>query len=134
MNNKIVLAFLLSSAVLVGCNSTPNIRTAIDKTVAISGQSLILGGSYNEDSEELTLTINGDPLIRSQFPPFTPKLTLKTKYKGLDIVSQCYFGSVLSSEGGMFGKIAGAIQASKASSGDKCEMLINNKSVATLYF
>jgi len=134
MNNKMILSILLGSFVLAGCSSTPTIRTAIDKNYEVSGKNLKFGGSYNEDKKELTIMINGEPTMRQTFAPYSPNLNMKAKYDGLNIASKCYFGSVLSRKGGIFGAVAGIVQSSKSSSGDKCELLVNDKAAETLYF
>ena len=73
-------------------------------------------------------------MMKGAFPPYTPTQNFKANYKELKIASSCYFGSVLGEQGGAFGIIAGAIQASKSSSGDKCELFVDGESVETLYF
>ena len=72
--------------------------------------------------------------MKGSFPPYTPTQNLKSKYRDLKIEGKCYFGSVLGDQGGAFGVIAGIIQSSKSSSGDKCQMFVNNKPMENLYF
>lgn len=100
----------------------------------MSGKKLDFGGSYAPDAKELTLTVNGDPIMRGKFPPFTTNLHLKGKYQNLDINASCSFGTVLSSMGGLTGKIAGAVQAGIGKGGDKCDLGVNGKPTETLYF
>ena len=126
----ITLAF---TAFLAGCAATPPI-IAQEKTVTVSGQTLKFGGKYDVKKKKLELTVNGDALMKGKFPPYTPTQNFKANYKELKIASSCYFGSVLGDQGGAFGVIAGAIQASKSSSGDKCELFVDGESVETLYF
>jgi hypothetical protein len=72
--------------------------------------------------------------MRGTFPPYTPTQNLGGRYKEMEIDGKCYFGSVLGSQGGAFGIIASAVQSSKSSNGDKCEILVDGKAVENLYF
>ena len=131
---KIVLGMACVSvlALVSGCANPP--RVAQNKAVTVSGKKLDFGGSYAPDAKELTLTVNGDPIMRGTFPPFTTNLQLNGKYQNLDINASCSFGTVLSSMGGLTGKIAGAVQAGIGKGGDKCDLGVNGKSAETLYF
>jgi hypothetical protein len=119
-------------ALFSGCATPP--RVAQNKAVEISGKKLDFGGSYAPDGKELTLTVNGDPIMRGRFPPYTTNLHLNGKYQNLDINASCSFGTVLSSMGGMTGMIAGAVQAGIGKGGDKCDLSVNDKPAETLFF
>jgi hypothetical protein len=116
---------------LTGCVS---IRNAQPKTVDIDGQRYEFGGSYNPRGTELTVTVNGDPMLRGSFPPYTPTLRLSGKVKDAEVVAQCYFISLLSSKGGRIGMIAGAVQGGVGKSSDKCDITVNGKTASELYF
>ncbi|MEJ2394045.1 MAG: hypothetical protein P8045_03120 [Candidatus Thiodiazotropha sp.] len=133
MRNPVFLSLLSGGLLLVGCASTPP-KIAQEKTYVAEGVTLVFGGKYDVEHNQLELTVNGDPIMRGSFPPYTPKQNLNAKYQGLRVSGDCYFGSVLSSEGGVFGKVAGAIQSAKSKSADKCDMFVNGKSVESLYF
>ena len=134
MFKKVTVALIaISTSVLVGCGSTPPIQ-AQDKTVSYQGKTLTFGGQYDKSRNELALTVNGDPLMKGRFPPYTPTLNLNADYQELDISSYCYFGSVLSRDGGVFGIVAGAVQSATSKSGDKCEVKIAGEIVEHLYF
>ncbi|AZQ09392.1 hypothetical protein [Shewanella khirikhana] len=120
---------------LAACSSTePAPRVAQEKKVAIDGVDLTFGGSFDERKNLLVLKVNGDPIMQGSFPPYTPTQNLNAKYKDMNIKGNCYFGSVLGKQGGAFGAIAGAIQSSKNSTADKCELVVNGKQVENLYF
>lgn len=127
------LACVTAFALVSGCAATPP-RVAQNKAVDVNGKKLDFGGSYAPDAKELTLTINGDPVMRGSFPPYTTNLHLNSKYQGLDINASCSFGTVISSMGGLTGKIAGAVQAGIGKGGDKCDLAVNGKKTETLYF
>lgn len=133
MRIKTLSTTLFLTAFLTACAATPPI-IAQEKTVTVSGQTLKFGGKFDTEKNKLELSVNGDALMKGKFPPYTPTQNFKANYKELKIASHCYFGSVLGDQGGVFGAIAGAVQASKSSSGDKCELFIDGKSVETLYF
>ncbi|MEL0656970.1 hypothetical protein V6257_18260 [Pseudoalteromonas issachenkonii] len=118
---------------LAGCGSTPPIQ-AQDKTVSYQGKVYVFGGQYDKKLKEIQLTVNGDPLLKGRFPPYTPTLTLASDYQNVNISSYCYFGSVLSSQAGVFGVVAGAIQSSNSKSGDKCDVKIGGETIESLYF
>lgn len=126
------LACVSALSLVSGCATPP--RAAQNKVVDIGGKKLDFGGSYAPDTKELTLTVNGDPVMRGRFPPYTTNLHLNGKYQNLDINASCSFGSVLSSMGGLTGKIAGAVQAGIGKGGDKCDLAVNGKAADTLYF
>ncbi|MEL4427343.1 hypothetical protein AAEH84_16310 [Shewanella indica] len=132
---KLTLASLACAGALqAGCSSTPQPIIAQEKTVEVKGQTLKLGGRYFSDKKKLELTVNGDPIMRGTFPPYTPTQNLGGRYQEMEIDGKCYFGSVLGSQGGAFGIIASAVQSSKSSNGDKCEILVDGKTVENLYF
>jgi hypothetical protein len=115
---------------LSGCAST---KVAQMKTIETGGQKFELGGTYTPAANELVLTINGDPVMRGSFPPYTPTLRLNATYKNQQFAASCYFGSIL---GGGFGKrgiIAGSIQGGLGKSGDKCEITVSHASEALFF-
>ncbi len=131
MKRNLAVASIIT-IVLAGCASAP--RTAQEKTVEVDGKVLTFNGSYNEDRGELTLIVNGEPLMKGRFPPYTPTQNFNANYQDLALRSHCYFGSVLGEQGGAFGVVAGIIQSAKSSSADKCELYVNEKLVEHLYF
>jgi hypothetical protein len=125
------LLFAICAAVaLVGCASP---RVAQIKTVESDGQKFDLSGTYHPNDNDLTLTINGDPVLRGSFPPYTPTLRLNGKYKNQTVSASCYFGTVLGKRGGVAGIVAGSIQGAKGRSGDKCDITVGSATEA-LYF
>lgn len=123
----------LSSLTLAGCGSTPPIQ-AQEKTIAYQGKTYVFGGQYDIKRNEVQLTVNGDPVMKGRFPPYTPTLNLNTSYQEVNVSSYCYFSSVLNEKGGVFGAVAGAIQSSNSKSGDKCDVKIAGETVESLYF
>jgi hypothetical protein len=121
---------LTMAAALTGCAS---IRNAQPKTIEVDGQRYEFGGSYNPRGTELTVTVNGDPMLRGSFPPFTPTLRLTGKVKEAEVVAQCYFSTVLANRAGMVGIVSGAVQSGLGKS-DKCDMTVNGKPAQELYF
>ena len=135
MKTKHLLISLLPLVAFAGCASTPTPPIqAQSKTISYEGKNYELGGQYDTDRNELQLTVNGDPIMKGSFPPYTPTLNLASEYQNLDVSSYCYFGSVLSNQGGVFGAVAGAIQSSNSKSGDKCDIKIAGEKVESLYF
>ncbi len=130
MRSTLVLASL-AAAVLVGCASA---KIAQKKTVEVAGQKLEFGGVFEPNGNNLSLSINGDPVMNGSFPPFTPTLSINARYRGLSVRAECYFGSVLGGKRGVIGIVAGAVQSAHERANDKCEMQVEGKSVETLYF
>ncbi|WP_428775112.1 hypothetical protein [Vibrio sp.] len=128
------LSALSLAVILTGCASDPGPRMAQEKTVEVDGSVLKFGGSYHDKKNVLILTVNGDPIMQGQFPPYTPTQNLNANYKKLAVRSHCYFGSVLGKQGGAFGAIANIVQSAKSSTADKCELYVNDKLVDNLYF
>lgn len=125
-------ASILTAAFALG--ACASIRNAQPKTVDIDGERYEFGGSYNPRGTELTVMVNGDPMLRGSFPPYTPTLRLSGKVKNAEVVAQCYFSSVLNDRGGKFGIIAGAVQSGVGKSADKCDMTVNGKPASELFF
>ena len=123
----------MAAALLSACASPPPPKVAQNKTVDVAGQKFDLGGVYDAGNRRLSLSVNGDPVMAGSFPPYTPTMHLKAPYKGVNFAATCYFGSVLSGHG-MVGIVAGAVQGAKGKSGDKCDMLVGDKVLETLYF
>jgi hypothetical protein len=129
---RIAVSALLPIVVLCGCAAP--VKTAQNKSVEVEGQKLDFGGTYLPRDRELTLTVNGDPVLRGRFPPYTPTQKLTGTYKNLPIAGDCYFGSVLGTSGGITGIVAGAVQGTRGKSADKCDISVNGKPVESLYF
>ena len=129
LGSALVVLFV-ASATLVGCAST---RIAQNKTVEVQGQRFELGGTYSPNSYDLTLTVNGDPVLRGTFAPYLPFLLLNNKYQAQEITARCYFGTILSSQGGTTGAIASTIQGAIGKSGDQCDITVGSASEALFF-
>lgn len=126
-------AITLATGVLLSGCATPQ-KTAIKKTHVAEGRSLVLGGVYLPDAKEVTITVNDDPVLKGRFSPFVPTQNLNGTYKNLQISAHCYFGSVLGSQRGTVGLIAGIVQSAHSKSADKCDVSVNSKPAETLFF
>ncbi|MDB6063434.1 MAG: hypothetical protein JWM78_3537 [Verrucomicrobiaceae bacterium] len=126
-------ALFAAIALLSACTSAPP-REAQQKDIKIDDKSFRFGGSYNDKTNDLKLSINGEPLMQGKFPPFTPTQTFNTTYQDVPFSLHCYFGSVLGHNNGVLGIVAGAIQAAKSSASDKCEILYKDAVKDVLYF
>jgi len=115
---------------LAGCAST---RVAKNKTVEVDGQRFELGGNYDPNSYGLTLIINGEPVFRGTFSTYVPFLLMSSKYQGREITARCYFGTILSSQGGTTGAIASTIQGAIGKSGDQCDVTVGSVSEALFF-
>lgn len=130
MKNASVLLLVLAVAVLTGCAST---KVAQVKTIEVGGQKFDLGGTFSPRENELVLTINGEPIMRGNFPPRTPTLRLNATYKNQPFSASCYFGSILS---GGFGKraiIASSVQGGLGKGGDKCDITAGSATEALFF-
>ncbi|MDQ6627298.1 MAG: hypothetical protein M3Z29_02445 [Pseudomonadota bacterium] len=129
MRSTFLLA--LFAAVLVGCASP---KIAQRKSVEVAGQKIEFGGIFEPRGNNLSLSVNGDPIMNGSFPPYTPTLNMKAQYRGLAISAECYFGSALGGKRGVIGIVAGAVQSAHEKAGDKCDMQVNGQVVEALYF
>ena len=127
---KSMPAIIVMATLASGCAS---IKTAQNKSIEAGGQKFELGGTYDPKGKELTLTINGDPVMRGSFPPYTPTLRLNATYKNQAFHASCYFGSILASRGGVGGIVAGSIQGAKDKSGDKCDITAGSATEALFF-
>ena len=127
------LIVTLSAGLLLNGCATPA-RTAAPKTYEAEGQKLVFGGTYLPREKELTITVNSDPVLRGRFPPYTPTQNLNGTYKNLQISANCYFGSVLGSQGGKLGVVAGIVQSTQNRTADKCDITVNSKPAESLFF
>jgi hypothetical protein len=123
----------LSVIVVAGLGGCASTKVAQMKAIEAGGQKFELGGTYTPAANELILTINGDPVMRGSFPPYTPTLRLNATYKNQTFAASCYFGTIL---GGGFGKrgiIAGSIQGGLGKSGDKCDITAGSATEALFF-
>lgn len=130
---KRVSLLLMSTAAAVALIGCASMRVAQNKTVESEGQKFELGGTYDPRGKDLTLTVNGDPVLRGSFPPYTPTLRLNGKYKNQAVSASCYFGTVLGSRGGVRGIVAGSIQGAKGKSADQCDITVGSASEALFF-
>jgi hypothetical protein len=121
-----------SLTLLTGCANAP--RNALSQQSSIKSMPLTFAGSYMDRGNELTLTVNGEPIMRGSFPPYTPTLNLNGDYKGTPVRAECYFSSVLSKKGGLVGIIASSVQSAYAKTGDSCKMFVKGEQAAILNF
>ncbi len=128
--NTALFVLCVVAMTLVGCAST---RVAQNKTVEVEGKKFELGGAYDPNNYGLTLTINGEPILRGTFAPYLPLLLLSGQYQGQAITARCYFGTILSSKGGTTGAIAGSIQGAIGKSSDQCDVAVGNASEALFF-
>lgn len=135
MNRVITLAVVFIILGLSACAKKPPVKLANEKTGTYEEKQLTFGGKYLVEDKDLVILVNGDAVLSGSFPPFTPKMNLKTDYDGLNIEADCYFGSVLtSSVPGVGGVIAGIVQSQEGVSADKCEIFVQGESAHHLYF
>lgn len=136
MNNILKAActtFVITMA--SGCASKPPIEIANPKRFQSGEQALVFGGEYQIKENQLSISINGDSVMRGRFLPFTPTKRMNANYEGNDVQASCYFGSILSKKlPGVKGMIAGVIQSEKGVSGNTCRILVNGAPAVTLYF
>lgn len=134
MYKLFVISALVSVSFFAGCAAYQP-KVAQEKTVTTKdNQTFVFGGIYNEKKGQLMVSVNGESIMRGITRPLDPTLNLNAEYNNTSVSSFCYLGSVLQSEGGAFGMIAGAVQARKGKSGDTCELKIEGEIVGKLYF
>ncbi len=134
MKTLLLTTIIISSLTIAGCATVQGPRVAQEKNITVNGKAVTIAGQYHDKKNSLEISVNGDPIMRGKFPPYTPKKIIKADFDGSTITSNCYFGSVLGNKGGIFGAVAGAIQSSKSTSSDKCDISVDGKMVETLYF
>jgi hypothetical protein len=123
----------MAVSLMAGCAHKPP-RAAQKKTVQVAGQKMEFGGEYDEENTHLVISVNNERLMSGTFSQYQATLQLKSPYKGMEVSTECYFGSVLGNNHGVLGIVAGAVQAAKGKSGDTCEVLVNGKALEKLYF
>ncbi len=123
----------ISLVVIAGLSGCASTEVAQMKTVEAGGENFEIGGTYTPAGNDLILTINGDPVMRGSFPPYTPTLRLNATYKNQPVTASCYFGTILGGGSGKRGIIAGAIQGGLGKSGDKCDITVGGASEALFF-
>jgi hypothetical protein len=124
---------LITAGLMTACATKPP-RVAQKKTVTVAGQKLEFGGEYDERNTALSITVNSERLMSGTFSSYNATLQLKSPYKGMEVSADCYFGSILGNRRGVFGIVAGAVQAGNGKSGDTCDVLVDGKVLEKLYF
>ena len=128
-----ILALAATTILISACATKPP-RVAQPKVVKVAGVSYEFGGVFDVENNSLVITVNGERLMSGSFYTYNPSLQLKAPYKDKKLSASCYFGSILGSKGGVFGIVAGAVQAGNNKSGDICDISIDDKPVEKLYF
>ncbi len=96
---------------------------------------MAFAGTFEPRPQDLVLTINGDPVLKGTFPPYTPTITLEANYRGSPVRAECYFATNVSSRVGFVGRIiATNVQGAQGKAGDECKLFVDAAQVTTLYF
>jgi hypothetical protein len=118
---------------LAACATPP--RQGFAPAATVKGVAMQFGGSYDASKTDLTLTVNGAPIMRGNFPPYTPTLNLNGNYQGTELRAECYFATILNARTGRIGGIiAGAVQSGQGKVGDECKIISEDKTVVTVNF
>lgn len=89
-----------------------------------------IGGTYDRNRHVVTISVNGDNVLSGRFPPYTPRLDLPGSYEGHRLHAECDF-----TRGVIKHRIAETIyQNVRRNSGNSCQVLVDAKPAATLYF
>ncbi len=132
---RLALSFVAAAALMAGCASPP--KQALAQSATIAGAAASVAGSYDTRSRELTVTVNGEPVMRGSFPPYTPTLNLNGNFKGAPVRAECYFASILnnSARGGLAGRIvANSVQSAQGKTADECKVFSGTTQAAVLNF
>ena len=126
----LALSVLVSLAALNGCAS---VITAPPKQFTPPGDGKkpwTIGGTYDRHRDLVTISVNGDNVLSGRFPPYTPRLNLPGTYEGHRLHAECEF-----TRGIIKHRIAEAVyQNVRRNSGNSCQVLVDAKPAATLYF
>jgi hypothetical protein len=131
---KTGLILLVSALALTACRTPTPVRNALEQEAKGLSKPYKVGGAWDRDNNQLTLTVNGEPALRGGFPPYTPTLNLNGDYRGAATNAECYFASILSARRGLVGIVGGAVQSGQGKTSDTCKVFIEGKEAATLNF
>jgi hypothetical protein len=127
------LAAVAALALLGACASS--VKTAVPQSVQIKDTAMTFGGTYDPRTKDLMLSVNGDPVLRGTFPPYTPTTQLNGSHRGNVIRAECYFASnVNNSVGGIARVVASQVQSARGKAGDECKVFVNGTQATSLYF
>jgi hypothetical protein len=133
-SSTLASAGIATIALLLSACATPP-RQGFAPAATVKGVAMQFGGSYDASNTDLTITVNGAPIMRGNFPPFTPTLNLNGNYQGTELRAECYFATILNARTGRIGGIiAGAVQSGQGKVGDECKIISEDKTVVTVNF
>jgi hypothetical protein len=95
-----------------------------------------IGGIFHRYDKSIAITVNGDSVMKANFPPYTPKLTAWGRYNGEVLSAVCTFATdVISSDGrGRAGIAQMVVQKSAGYTSNTCDVSVNGQLAVTLYF
>lgn len=96
-----------------------------------------IGGVFDKKEHTVVISFNGENVLRGRFPPYTPRLTAQGKYNELPVATLCKFSShvIAGKGGGWQERLAETIVAKTTSTGgNSCDVTVDGKPAATLYF
>jgi hypothetical protein len=129
---NILATTIVTALTLTACSTPP--KVAQEKSVQVGSSKISYGGTYDTKATELIINVNGEPVMKGRFPPYTPTQNLSADYKGVKFEASCYFASVLGSRRGLVGIIGGAVQAGNGKTSDQCDITVNGKPAEPLLF
>ena len=130
---------LMTLTLVAGCASKDTRVTAQDKEYVppASTEPWKIGGVFDQKDSSIAILINGENVLRSRFPPFTPHLTAEGKYSDRAVATVCKFSSdvIANKKSAWEARLAEAI-VSKAmkTGGNSCNVTVDGAAAATLYF
>ncbi len=96
-----------------------------------------INGEFDKEEYTVAISINGENVIRSRFPPYTPRLTAEGQYDGRSVQTLCMFSTdvIAGRNSGFELQLAQAIVAKTTrTGGNTCEVQVEGQPAATLYF
>jgi hypothetical protein len=139
MNPRSLALMAVLAVSLIACASKPDPKiVAQEKEYKPQGaaQPWTIGGVFDKREKSVTITVNGDGVMKANFPPYTPKLNAKGTYSGQALAAACSFATdVISSGGrGRTGIAQMVVQKSTGNTSNTCDVTVNGQAAVTLYF
>jgi hypothetical protein len=142
MKSRTLLLGCTAVATLLGaCASKPPADTKIvapEKEFKAQGvaQPWKIGGVFDKKDKTVTISVNGDNVMKANFPPYTPRLSANGKYQNQALATSCSFSTdVISGSGrGRTGIAQSIVQKSTGNTANTCDVTVNGQQAVTLYF
>lgn len=138
MKKILIIAFSVMVSLSLGCKEKkePIVHAHEETYTPVGGsKAWTLGGSFNERTHEISITIDGRNILSGRFTPMNPHLTMNSRYENRQIQGVCDFAHGIVASGGWRSRVAESIvNKNRGTGSNTCTVNVAGKKAVTLFF